>query len=89
MIDTSRFSFRDVQGGCIEIALKPMSRLTVPRHIHVSLQDKAGRNIFGLSEDEVKSGGRRNAAYDDTKFLSQEAEWFLGGLLVGLPDGKL
>ncbi|KAK4687712.1 glutamine synthetase, partial [Tremellales sp. Uapishka_1] len=55
-------------------------------HIHVSLQDKDGKNIFGLSEEEEKSGGRSNAAFDDTKFISQEAEWFLGGLMEGLSD---
>ncbi|WWC65352.1 uncharacterized protein I303_107970 [Kwoniella dejecticola CBS 10117] len=55
-------------------------------HIHVSLRDKNGRNIFAVSEEEEKSGGRKDAEYDDVKYLSQEAEWFLAGLLEGMPD---
>lgn len=58
------------------------------RHIHVSLRDKSGRNIFGLTDEETKGGGRKNAAFDDVKFISQEAEWFLAGLLDGLSDGE-
>ncbi|OJT09112.1 Type-1 glutamine synthetase 2 [Trametes pubescens] len=54
-------------------------------HIHVSLRDEKGKGIFALPEDQVKSG-RANAQYDDTKFLSQEGEWFLAGVLAGLPD---
>jgi len=56
-------------------------------HIHVSIRDKSGRNIFAVSEEEKKAGGREGAAFEDTKFLSQEAEWFLAGLLEGLSDG--
>ncbi len=52
------------------------------------MRDESGRNIFALSGDEKTSGGRSNAAYDDLKYISQEAEWFLGGLLEGLPDGE-
>ena len=55
-------------------------------HIHVSLRNKEGRNIFALSGSELKSG-RVNAANDDTKFISQEAEWFLAGVLDGIADG--
>ncbi|KAL1409867.1 hypothetical protein Q8F55_003866 [Vanrija albida] len=55
-------------------------------HIHVSLRDKNRRNIFAVTDEEAKSGGRKNAAFDDLKYLSQEAEWFLAGLLEGLPD---
>ncbi|GFZ48202.1 hypothetical protein JCM24511_05950 [Saitozyma sp. JCM 24511] len=55
-------------------------------HIHVSLQDKNGRNLFAVSDEEAKGEGRANAAYPDTKYISQEAEWFLAGLLDGLPD---
>ncbi|ORX41117.1 hypothetical protein BD324DRAFT_575254 [Kockovaella imperatae] len=55
-------------------------------HIHVSLQDKSGRNIFSLSDADQKAGGRGNAAHKDLKFLSKEAEWFLAGLLEGLAD---
>jgi hypothetical protein len=59
------------------------------RHIHVSIRDESGRNIFAVTEEERKAGGRKDAAFDDTKYLSQEAEWFLAGLLAGLSDGKL
>jgi hypothetical protein len=56
-------------------------------HIHVSIRDKSGRNIFAVTEEEKKAGGREGAAFEDTKYLSQEAEWFLAGLLEGLSDG--
>ncbi|KDQ12252.1 hypothetical protein BOTBODRAFT_419087 [Botryobasidium botryosum FD-172 SS1] len=55
-------------------------------HIHVSLRDSNGRNVFALSEDEVAAGGRADAKYKDLRMISQEAEWFLGGVLEGLPD---
>ncbi|KAH8106797.1 glutamine synthetase/guanido kinase [Cristinia sonorae] len=54
-------------------------------HIHVSLRDANGTNIFAVKDSELKTG-RQNAAYEDTKFLSQEGEWFLAGVLEGLPD---
>ena len=54
-------------------------------HIHVSLRDKDGKSLFAVSEAELKTG-RANAAYEDTKFLSQEGERFLAGVLDGLPD---
>lgn len=57
-------------------------------HIHVSIRDKSGRNIFAVTEEEKANGGREGAAFDDTKYISQEAEWFLAGLLEGLSDGK-
>ena len=57
-------------------------------HIHVSLRNKEGRNIFAVLESELKSG-RVNAANDDTKFISQEAEWFLAGVLDGIADGSI
>ena len=56
-------------------------------HIHVSLQDESGRNIFGITKEELAAGGRKGAANDITKFISQEAEWFLAGLIDGLADG--
>jgi glutamine synthetase len=56
-------------------------------HIHVSIRDKSGRNIFAVTEEEKANGGREGAAFDDTKYISQEAEWFLAGLLEGLSDG--
>ena len=55
-------------------------------HIHVSLKNKEGRNIFAVSDSELKSG-RVDAANNDTKFISQEAEWFLAGVLDGVADG--
>lgn len=74
--------------------LQRVSRLNVSegsfktrtRHVHVSLRDKNGRNIFAVSDDELVSG-RVGASYDDTKFISQEAEWFLAGVLDGIADG--
>jgi glutamine synthetase len=54
-------------------------------HIHISLKDKDGRNIFAVKEEEVEKG-REGAQYEDTKRISQEAEWFLAGVLEGLPD---
>jgi glutamine synthetase len=57
------------------------------RHVHVSLVAADKKNVFAVSEAELKAGGRKGAAYDDTKFLSQEGEWFLAGVLDGLPDG--
>lgn len=58
------------------------------RHIHVSLRDSSGKNSFALSGSELKTG-RSDAAYDDTKFMSQEGEWFLAGVLDGIADGTL
>ena len=58
------------------------------RHIHVSLRDANGKSLFAVSDTELKNG-RANAQYNDTKFLSQEGEWFLAGILDGLPDGEL
>lgn len=54
-------------------------------HIHVSLRDSNGKNVFALSEAELKTG-RAGAQYEDTRFFSQEGEWFLAGVLDGLPD---
>jgi glutamine synthetase len=54
--------------------------------VHVSLRDNRGKNVFAVSDAEAKEG-RTNAAFEDTKFISQEAEWFLAGILEGLPDG--
>ncbi|KAK2466703.1 hypothetical protein APHAL10511_000961 [Amanita phalloides] len=55
-------------------------------HVHVSLRDTAGKNLFAISESELENGGRAGAAYDDIKFISQEAEWFLAGIMDGLAD---
>jgi len=54
-------------------------------HVHVSLRDSNGKNLFALADSELKSG-RSGAAYEDTKFLSQEGEWFLAGILDGIAD---
>ncbi|KAH9901553.1 glutamine synthetase/guanido kinase [Cubamyces lactineus] len=54
-------------------------------HIHVSLRDAAGKSLFALPDDQLKTG-RPDAQSEDTKFLSQEGEWFLAGVLDGLPD---
>lgn len=67
-----------------------VTQLTDVRHIHVSLRDESGRNIFALNKEDKDGGkGRASAKYDDLKYISQEAEWFLGGLLEGLPSGEL
>ncbi|KAF8350472.1 hypothetical protein F5887DRAFT_939383 [Amanita rubescens] len=55
-------------------------------HVHVSLRNSDGKNIFAISQSELESGGRVNATYEDTKFISQEAEWFLSGILDGITD---
>lgn len=54
----------------------------------MSLRDANGKSLFAVSDTELKNG-RANAQYNDTKFLSQEGEWFLAGILDGLPDGEL
>lgn len=58
-------------------------------HIHVSLRDKDGKNVFSVTKEEVAAGGRKNASFPDLRFVSQEAEWFLAGILSGLRDGEL
>ncbi|WVF67973.1 hypothetical protein IAT40_002735 [Kwoniella sp. CBS 6097] len=55
-------------------------------HIHVSLQDKNGNNLFAVTEEEEKNGGRKDAAFEDTRYLSKEGEWFLAGVIEGMPD---
>ncbi|KAF8710882.1 Glutamine synthetase guanido kinase, partial [Rhizoctonia solani] len=54
-------------------------------HIHVSLRDKNGKNVFAIS-DADKAEGRTDAQSQDTRFMSQEGEWFLAGVLDGLVD---
>ncbi|GAA5861205.1 hypothetical protein JCM8547_008518 [Rhodosporidiobolus lusitaniae] len=54
-------------------------------HVHISLRDKEGRNVFAVKEEESKEG-RKDAKWEDTKRISREAEWFLAGILAGLPD---
>lgn len=49
-------------------------------HIHVSLQDDGGRNLFTrASRDE-------NAPWPDVEYLSDTGRSFLAGLLQALPD---
>lgn len=52
-------------------------------HTHVSLRDPSGKNLFAYTESP---GGRDNAAFEDTKFLSSIGEQFLAGVLDGLPE---
>lgn len=53
--------------------------------MHVSLKSEDGRNIFAVSDAELQTG-RAGAAFEDSKWLSQEGEWFLAGVLDGLAD---
>lgn len=57
-------------------------------HIHVSLRDKDGKNVFAVTKEVAAAGGRKDAPFPDLKFMSQEAEWYLAGLLEGLPDSR-
>jgi len=54
-------------------------------HVHISLRDKEGTNLFAVQEGDLKEG-RKDAKFDDTKRISKECEWFLAGVLEGLPD---
>ncbi|KAG6910276.1 hypothetical protein DXG01_011673 [Tephrocybe rancida] len=56
------------------------------RHVHVSMRDSTGVNVFAVAENE-REFGRKDAQYNDTRFLSQEGEWFLAGVLDGIADG--
>ncbi|KAI0281350.1 hypothetical protein BGY98DRAFT_1088491 [Russula aff. rugulosa BPL654] len=56
-------------------------------HIHVSLQDSNGKNIFAIKSEELQEG-RTGAAYAELKYISQTAEYFLAGVLHGLTDGN-
>ncbi len=53
----------------------------------MSLRNKEGKNVFAISDEELETG-RANARYEDTKFISLEAEWFLAGILDGIADGS-
>jgi hypothetical protein len=52
------------------------------------MRDLAGKNIFAVADSELERG-RTDAAYNETKHISQEAEYFLAGVLDGLTDGQL
>ena len=49
-------------------------------HIHVSLRDQSGRNIFAAPS------ARADAKFEDSRWLSVECEHFIAGILAGLPD---
>jgi hypothetical protein len=53
----------------------------------VSLRDNNGSNAFAVKPEELQ-GGREGAPYDELKYISQTAEYFLAGVLDGLTDGK-
>ncbi|KAH6894970.1 glutamine synthetase [Coprinopsis sp. MPI-PUGE-AT-0042] len=57
-----------------------LSLISSQSHVHVSLRNPEGQNIFAVSKEELKTG-REGAANEDTRFISQEAEWFLAGLV--------
>lgn len=48
--------------------------------MHVSLRDASGKNIFATE-------AREDAAFSDTRYLSQIGEHFLAGILDGIADG--
>ncbi|KII88302.1 hypothetical protein PLICRDRAFT_41464 [Plicaturopsis crispa FD-325 SS-3] len=74
------------QGVIPSFMAKPWGNLPgCSGHVHVSLREGLGKNVFAVSKDEL-STGRSDAAYEDTKFLSQEGEWFLAGVLDGIAD---
>lgn len=53
----------------------------------MSIRDGNNDNIFAIKPEELE-GGRTGAAYDELKYISQDAEYFLAGVLHGLTDGK-
>ncbi|KAF8077655.1 hypothetical protein FPV67DRAFT_6341 [Lyophyllum atratum] len=55
-------------------------------HVHVSMRDSNGANVFAVAEAD-RENGRKDAQYEDTRFMSQEGEWFLAGVLDGIADG--
>ncbi|KAL8276286.1 hypothetical protein RQP46_011314 [Phenoliferia psychrophenolica] len=54
-------------------------------HVHISLRDSTGENVFAVKESELKDG-RVGATSEDTKRISLIAEYFLAGVLKGLPS---
>jgi hypothetical protein len=59
-----------------------------PSHIHASLRDAKGTNVFAVTTHDLATGGRSDASHDQLKFISREAEYFLAGLVTGLADGQ-
>lgn len=53
----------------------------------MSLRDSNGSNAFAVKSEELQ-GGREGAPYDELRYISQTAEYFLAGVLDGLTDGK-
>ncbi|KIW09467.1 uncharacterized protein PV09_00347 [Verruconis gallopava] len=49
-------------------------------HMHISVVDKAGKNLF------VRSSEDKDAPYEDLKWISDLGRQFLAGLIDGLPD---
>jgi glutamine synthetase len=49
-------------------------------HLHVSLRDENGKNLFSRDESDP------SAEWSDIKDLSDIGRWFLAGVLEGLPD---
>ncbi|KAG1884620.1 hypothetical protein F4604DRAFT_1878657 [Suillus subluteus] len=49
------------------------------RHICVSLKDGEGHDVFSLSDVDP---------FEDTRYLNQIREYFLAGVLDGLPDAQ-
>ncbi|KAL8972475.1 MAG: hypothetical protein Q9183_000530 [Haloplaca sp. 2 TL-2023] len=49
-------------------------------HMHVSICDKSGKNLFYRGSEDT------NAKYKDLAYLSDLGRYFLAGLLDGLPD---
>ena len=52
-------------------------RLDFAGHVHISLCDKEGKNIFAASEE-------RKEGFADLKWASKELEYFIAGVLKGL-----
>jgi glutamine synthetase len=49
-------------------------------HMHVSIVDKEGKNLFARESEDT------NSPYPDIRFLSDLGRHFLAGLIDGLPD---
>ncbi|KAK0210832.1 hypothetical protein DFS33DRAFT_1466943 [Desarmillaria ectypa] len=72
------------QGIIPSFMAKPWNKLPgCSGHIHVSLRNNQGQNIFALPRSDVAIG-REGAAFEDTKYISEAAEQFLAGILDGL-----
>jgi len=81
-------SFLDAAGATFSSSSRFLLTKICKSHVHFSLKNNEGRNIFSVSEAELQTG-RADAANGDTKYISQEAEWFLAGILDGIADGML